>query len=272
MTLMTRFLDKMYSEPKLGTWGLVPLHVAKRLDFHVNNSRFQHGGDVGERMRYQTKSQTREELLACIMHAATEIKDSRMQLRKATSAVHKRAAKCIEADGDIFLNIVAATIRRPEFECSGPQLEGPEFECSGPQLEGPEFEYSELSLKVRGANNEKIPICSFFCALVGIGQCRLKIIASNTLVGKPTKERWGEDRSLQLIEKAYAHAPSGVLAYVTNTKPCAVKSGKSLDSGHALDVSFSVTNLNTSESATKVPKFSYKYQNDTHSQSNNQNL
>ncbi|KAJ4425689.1 hypothetical protein ANN_27885 [Periplaneta americana] len=39
------------------------------------------------------------------------------------------------------------SIRRPEFECSGPQLEGPEFECSGPQLEGPEFEYSGLSLK-----------------------------------------------------------------------------------------------------------------------------
>ncbi|KAJ4435653.1 hypothetical protein ANN_18269 [Periplaneta americana] len=36
------------------------------------------------------------------------------------------------------------SIRRPEFECSGPQLEGPEFECSGPQLE---FEYSGLSLK-----------------------------------------------------------------------------------------------------------------------------
>ncbi|KAJ4433946.1 hypothetical protein ANN_16265 [Periplaneta americana] len=36
----------------------------------------------------------------------------------------------------------------PEFECSGPQLEGPEFECSGPQLEGPEFEYSELSLEM----------------------------------------------------------------------------------------------------------------------------
>ncbi|KAJ4435792.1 hypothetical protein ANN_18411 [Periplaneta americana] len=43
------------------------------------------------------------------------------------------------------------SIRRPEFECSGPQLEGPEFECSGPQLEGPEFEYSELSLKVCGS-------------------------------------------------------------------------------------------------------------------------
>ncbi|KAJ4450735.1 hypothetical protein ANN_02165 [Periplaneta americana] len=42
-------------------------------------------------------------------------------------------------------------IRRPEFECSGPQLEGPEFECSGPQLEGPEFEYSGLSLKVCGS-------------------------------------------------------------------------------------------------------------------------
>ncbi|KAJ4446961.1 hypothetical protein ANN_13663 [Periplaneta americana] len=36
------------------------------------------------------------------------------------------------------------SIRRPEFECSGPQLEGPKFECSGPQLEGPEFEYSGL--------------------------------------------------------------------------------------------------------------------------------
>ncbi|KAJ4427934.1 hypothetical protein ANN_23944 [Periplaneta americana] len=44
------------------------------------------------------------------------------------------------------------SIRRPEFECSGPQLEEPEFECSGPQLEGPEFEYSELSLKA--ARNE----------------------------------------------------------------------------------------------------------------------
>ncbi|KAJ4435017.1 hypothetical protein ANN_23590 [Periplaneta americana] len=43
------------------------------------------------------------------------------------------------------------SIRRPEFECSGPQLEGPEFECSGPQLEGPEFEYSELFLKVCGS-------------------------------------------------------------------------------------------------------------------------
>ncbi|KAJ4446267.1 hypothetical protein ANN_12961 [Periplaneta americana] len=42
-------------------------------------------------------------------------------------------------------------IRRPEFECSGPQLEGPEFECSGPRLEGPEFEYSELSLKIYGS-------------------------------------------------------------------------------------------------------------------------
>ncbi|KAJ4438473.1 hypothetical protein ANN_14418 [Periplaneta americana] len=34
--------------------------------------------------------------------SAREIKDSRMQLRRATSAVHKRAAKCTQADGDIF--------------------------------------------------------------------------------------------------------------------------------------------------------------------------
>ncbi|KAJ4432423.1 hypothetical protein ANN_21042 [Periplaneta americana] len=56
-----------------------------------------------------------------------------------------------------------ASIRRPEFECSGPQLEGPEFECSEPQLERPEFEYSELSLKeeekelVRSLAEKKLP-------------------------------------------------------------------------------------------------------------------
>ncbi|KAJ4441937.1 hypothetical protein ANN_11800 [Periplaneta americana] len=34
--------------------------------------------------------------------SATEIKDSRMQLRRATSAVHKCAAKCTQADGNFF--------------------------------------------------------------------------------------------------------------------------------------------------------------------------
>ncbi|KAJ4427857.1 hypothetical protein ANN_23858 [Periplaneta americana] len=51
---------------------------------------------------------------------------------------------------------ICVSIRRPEFECSGPQLEGPEFECSGPQLEGPEFEYSELSLKVCGSRYHEL--------------------------------------------------------------------------------------------------------------------
>ncbi|KAJ4427491.1 hypothetical protein ANN_25139 [Periplaneta americana] len=32
----------------------------------------------------------------------------------------------------------------------------PEFECSGPQLEGPEFEYSELSLKVCGSRYREL--------------------------------------------------------------------------------------------------------------------
>ncbi|KAJ4429534.1 hypothetical protein ANN_21703 [Periplaneta americana] len=51
---------------------------------------------------------------------------------------------------------ICVSLRRPEFECSGPQLEGPEFECSGPQLEGPEFEYSELSLKVCGSRYREL--------------------------------------------------------------------------------------------------------------------
>ncbi|KAJ4428777.1 hypothetical protein ANN_25770 [Periplaneta americana] len=62
---------------------------------------------------------------------------------KEASLVHRSSTRvCVR-------NCVSS--RRPEFECSGPQLEGPEFECSGPQLEGPEFEYSELSLKVCGS-------------------------------------------------------------------------------------------------------------------------
>ncbi|KAJ4451395.1 hypothetical protein ANN_02857 [Periplaneta americana] len=40
-----------------------------------------------------------------------------------------------EFDSSVRPQLVSS--RRPEFECSGPQLEGPEFECSGPQLEGP---------------------------------------------------------------------------------------------------------------------------------------
>jgi hypothetical protein len=40
------------------------------------------------------------------MNPAALIKDSHEQLRKATRAVHKRAAKCIEVEGGIFENIL----------------------------------------------------------------------------------------------------------------------------------------------------------------------
>jgi hypothetical protein len=46
------------------------------------------------------------ELLARIMHAATEIRDNSVNLRRATCAVHKRADKCIEAEGGIFENVL----------------------------------------------------------------------------------------------------------------------------------------------------------------------
>jgi hypothetical protein len=56
---------------------------------------------------YQRKAQTREELLARIMHAATEIRDNSVNLRRATwAAVHRRADKCIEAEGGIFENVL----------------------------------------------------------------------------------------------------------------------------------------------------------------------
>jgi hypothetical protein len=52
------------------------------------------------------KAQTREELLARIMHAATEMRDNSVKLRTATCAVHKSADKRIEEEGGIFENVL----------------------------------------------------------------------------------------------------------------------------------------------------------------------
>ncbi|KAJ8867796.1 hypothetical protein PR048_031601 [Dryococelus australis] len=59
---------------------------------------------------YQRTARTREELLACIMHAATEIKDSRVQLRRETRTVQNHAAKCMEEDGKHSLTLFASLL------------------------------------------------------------------------------------------------------------------------------------------------------------------
>jgi hypothetical protein len=51
-------------------------------------------------------AQTREELFARIMHAATEIRDNSVKLRRTKCAAHKRADKCIKAEGGIFENVL----------------------------------------------------------------------------------------------------------------------------------------------------------------------
>jgi hypothetical protein len=55
---------------------------------------------------YQRKAQTSEELLARIMHAATEIRENSVNVGRATCTVHKRVDKCIEAEGGIFENVL----------------------------------------------------------------------------------------------------------------------------------------------------------------------
>ncbi|KAJ4438245.1 hypothetical protein ANN_14184 [Periplaneta americana] len=81
---------------------------------------------------------------------SVEMEDSRIRTFEATSLQSKQASLVYRSSTRVCVRNCVSS-RRPEFECSGPQLEGPEFECSGPQLEGPEFEYSELSLKVCGS-------------------------------------------------------------------------------------------------------------------------
>ncbi|KAJ4440694.1 hypothetical protein ANN_08842 [Periplaneta americana] len=76
---------------------------------------------------YQTKSQTREELLARIMHAATEIKDSRMQLSRATSVVHK----CQRSSGhcDAIMKIALLLCQSDTVFCGGSDNREPQ--CHG---------------------------------------------------------------------------------------------------------------------------------------------
>jgi len=53
---------------------------------------------------YSVKVGTRDALLGRILDAADRIRRSQRKLRRATSAVHNRAAACVAADGGIFEN------------------------------------------------------------------------------------------------------------------------------------------------------------------------
>ncbi|KAJ4443296.1 hypothetical protein ANN_04964 [Periplaneta americana] len=87
--------------------------------------------------------------------------DSRMDTRVELSRLQQASLVYRSSTRVCVRNCVS--IRRPEFECSVPQLEGPEFECSGQQLEGPEFEYSGLSLKVCGSRYCELERRRIFC-------------------------------------------------------------------------------------------------------------
>ena len=55
---------------------------------------------------YRTKVNTRDELLDRIMDIIASIKERQDALRRATYHVLTRLAKCIEADGGIFENLL----------------------------------------------------------------------------------------------------------------------------------------------------------------------
>ncbi|KAJ4438655.1 hypothetical protein ANN_14602 [Periplaneta americana] len=54
---------------------------------------------------YKRKVETREELLARILHACAQVKECPNQLRSATQQLSTRAAKCIEIDGGLFEHV-----------------------------------------------------------------------------------------------------------------------------------------------------------------------
>ena len=56
---------------------------------------------------YKQKINTRDELVARIMHSAALIKQERQDdLRRTTRTVAKRVEKCIEVDGGIFEHLL----------------------------------------------------------------------------------------------------------------------------------------------------------------------
>ena len=55
---------------------------------------------------YKVKVNTREALIARIIDAFAQIKNSPAGLRIATRVIHNRAVKCIEVDGHIFENLL----------------------------------------------------------------------------------------------------------------------------------------------------------------------
>ena len=57
-----------------------------------------------KKLVYSVKVVTGDELLSCILDAADRIRNSLRKLRRATSAVHNRAAACVAAGAGIFEN------------------------------------------------------------------------------------------------------------------------------------------------------------------------
>ncbi|KAJ4449218.1 hypothetical protein ANN_00615 [Periplaneta americana] len=89
---------------KLGETQIDDCH---RFIYTTHATRALQGRDLSRELRSVIGTHCCERVILVSVQSAasasaTEIKDSRMQLRRATSAVHKRAAKCTQADGDIF--------------------------------------------------------------------------------------------------------------------------------------------------------------------------
>lgn len=55
---------------------------------------------------YQTRADTRDELVRRIMDGAEQIRRNRFKLIRAMRDVQKRATKCVEVNGDLFEHLL----------------------------------------------------------------------------------------------------------------------------------------------------------------------
>ncbi|KAJ4426968.1 hypothetical protein ANN_26767 [Periplaneta americana] len=114
----------------------VPRERAYRAGFMKHEGRRDEGKGKGPRDEGKVHVQ--------LLHAEkAPANSSSFSVIQSVSKPEQASQTCVPEFDSVCVRI-CVSIRRPEFECSGPQLEGPEFECSAV---GGKFECSELSLK-----------------------------------------------------------------------------------------------------------------------------
>ncbi|KAL1509599.1 hypothetical protein ABEB36_004310 [Hypothenemus hampei] len=109
MVICKPFPDKMVDVMNMegDSGGYANISGTYSMTQNKHKSSYRHGSYSQPLQKYgvyATKVNTRDALLERILNAAEIIKNRPESIRKATSAIHRRADLCLESNGGIFEN------------------------------------------------------------------------------------------------------------------------------------------------------------------------